>query len=69
MYSAGKGRAPRGKVRRRGRIGTTCAQLLAGIHFTKALINMYLREKLTRESVVYQGIAAALRSGGRGDNG
>ena len=35
-----------------------CAQLLAGINFSKALINMYLKEELMRESVVYQSIVA-----------
>jgi predicted transposase YdaD len=35
---------------------SACAQLLAGISFSKALINMYLREELMRESVVYQSI-------------
>ncbi|MEB3174437.1 MAG: DUF2281 domain-containing protein [Cyanobacteriota bacterium] len=32
-------------------MGATCAQLLAGISFSKALINMYLQEELMRESV------------------
>jgi predicted transposase YdaD len=35
-----------------------CAQLLAGINFSKTLINMYLKEELMRESVVYQSIVA-----------
>jgi predicted transposase YdaD len=33
-------------------------QLLAGINFSKALINMYLQEELMGESVVYQSIVA-----------
>ena len=33
-----------------------CVQLLAGISFSKALINLYLREELMRESVIYQSI-------------
>jgi predicted transposase/invertase (TIGR01784 family) len=35
-----------------------CIQLLAGINFEKSLINLYLREELMQESVVYQSIVA-----------
>ncbi len=35
-----------------------CAQLLAGINFDKTLINLYLKEELMQESVVYQSIVA-----------
>ena len=35
-----------------------CVQLLAGINFDKSLINLYLREELMQESVVYQSIVA-----------
>jgi predicted transposase YdaD len=41
-----------------------CAQLLAGINFEKSLINLYLREELMRESVVYQSIVAESRQKG-----
>jgi len=44
---------------------SACAQLLAGISFSKALINMYLREELMRESVVYQSIVAESTQKGR----
>jgi predicted transposase/invertase (TIGR01784 family) len=41
-----------------------CAQLLAGINFEKSLINLYLREEVMRESVVYQSIVAeSMRKG------
>lgn len=35
-----------------------CLQLLAGINFEESLINLYLREELMQESVVYQRIVA-----------
>ena len=38
-----------------------CVQLLAGINFDEKLINVYLKEELMQESVVYQRIVAECR--------
>lgn len=41
-----------------------CLQLLAGINFDEKLINVYLKEELMQEFVVYQRIVAESRQKG-----